>query len=53
MNRVLIIDDERGVLKAPRCVLASVPCRCDGFDDWLQFDLAQSPVRAQQFEPGP
>ncbi|CAD5374362.1 Response regulator receiver domain-containing protein [Rubrivivax sp. A210] len=46
MSRVLLVDDEPGVLRALRRVLSLVPCRFDGIDFQLQVDMAESPERA-------
>lgn len=45
-SRVLLVDDEPGVLKALRRVLTLVPCRYDGIEYTLQLDLAHSPEEA-------
>jgi YesN/AraC family two-component response regulator len=45
-HRLLLVDDEPGVLKALRRVLTLVPCRFDGVTYPLQVDLAESPQRA-------
>ena len=45
-HRLLLVDDEPGVLKALRRVLTLVPCRFDGVTYPLQVDLAESPLCA-------
>jgi len=52
MSRVLLVDDEPGVLKALRRVLTLVPCRFDGLDFKLQVDLAESPAKALELING-
>jgi YesN/AraC family two-component response regulator len=46
MSRVLLVDDEPGILKALQRVLTRVPCRHDGVTFALQLDLAESPEQA-------
>lgn len=46
MSRVLLVDDEPGVLKALKRVLTLVPCRHDGVSYALQVDVAESPAKA-------
>lgn len=52
MNRVLLVDDEPGVLKALKRVLTLVPCRHDGVSFPLQIDLADSPAKALELIRG-
>lgn len=52
MNRVLLVDDEPGVLKALKRVLTLVPCRHDGVSYPLQIDLADSPAKALELIRG-
>lgn len=46
MSRLLLVDDEPGVLKALRRVLTLVPCCYDGITYALKVDLADSPEGA-------
>ncbi|WP_088285548.1 response regulator [Ideonella sp. A 288] len=52
MSRVLLVDDEPGVLKALKRVLTLVPCRHDGVTYSLQLDLADSPEKALELING-
>lgn len=45
-SRILLVDDEIGVLKALKRVLSLVPCRHDGMEFTLQVDLANGPEPA-------
>lgn len=51
-SRVLLVDDEPGVLKALKRVLTLVPCRYDGVEFALQLDLAPSPQEALEWLRG-
>jgi YesN/AraC family two-component response regulator len=52
MSRVLLVDDEPGVLKALKRLLTLVPCRHDGVTYPLQVDLAESPEKALELING-
>ncbi|MDE2081721.1 MAG: response regulator [Burkholderiales bacterium] len=52
MSRVLLVDDEPGVLKALKRVLTRVPCRHDGITYRLQVDQAELPEQALELING-